>query len=268
MRLLWLSLLIPFVKSYPLCLNHRSTGTTSTTTANTSAISTVSIIPIVDKTFNLLFEGNQKFRNGTEYQKEPLSRGYSPKIMFIGCSDNSFSPSTIFQTEIVASQVNVANQFSGKDTNANAAVAFAVHNLGVKHIIIMGHYGCKGVHAAMTLQKSSLDKAVNPWLKPIRDLFFRSKRVEIKNTRDLMRGRNEGAMIVEDDDTGFRALVEENVRENVRRLMNESILSTMYRRKKVEGDEDIKVYVHGFVFNAATGEVKDVGVTSEPGFKK
>lgn len=114
--------------------------------------------------------------------------------MFIGCSDNGFSPNTIFQTQMgsITSQVNLANQFSGKDinasvmplhilyllisTNRNAAVAYAVHHLGVKHVVVMGHYGCKGVHTAMTSQTMAVDKAVEPWLKPVQEIFSKSKR--------------------------------------------------------------------------------------------
>jgi carbonic anhydrase len=60
--------------------------------------------------------------------------------------------------------------------NRNAAVAYAIHNLGVKHIVVLGHYGCKGVHAAMTSQTMAVDRAVEPWLKPVQNVFTKSKR--------------------------------------------------------------------------------------------
>ena len=106
-----------------------------------------------------LIEGYRKFRSAY-YEKnqelfETLDRdGQSPKILLIGCSDSRVDPAVIFwaQPGDVFVLRNVANLVPpyAPDSNlhgTSAAIEFAVRNLKVEHIIVMGHTGCGGVQA-------------------------------------------------------------------------------------------------------------------------
>jgi len=268
-----LSLLLSAVLTlaHPLSLRTLSTSTliiASTTSLTSAAIptSTPSAVATTNNTsisdLDILFEGNKKFREQrTELTKE-LARDLAPGILFIGCSDNRFSTETIFQTPIgsTVSQLNLANQFSAKDASSNAAVTYAIYDLDVKHIIVMGHYGCKSVQTAMSPQQS-VDKTVQTWLQPIINIYNRSRRVEIKDLRNSRKGNN--VAVIKTGDSALRALVEENVKANVKNLMNESILSMAYHRRN-KRVKKVKVYVHGFVFDEETGEVKNLDVSFGP----
>jgi len=216
----------------------------------------------VTNSFDLatLLEGNQKFRG----QKSELNAALAepPGVMFIGCSDNRLSTDAIFQTHpgSTVSQLNLANQFTGKDPGSDAAVAYAVDKLGVQHIIVLGHYGCKSVHMAMALQP--IDRILQTWLQPIVDIFSRSRRPEIKKVRNLRRW-NDNAGAAKADDDAFHALVEENVKATVKNIQNESVLSIAYHKKNHKTNK-VNVFVHGLVVNEDSGEVKDLGISFGP----
>ncbi|MFZ5746179.1 MAG: carbonic anhydrase [Pseudomonadota bacterium] len=86
-----------------------------------------------------------------------LSEGQSPRVMVIACSDSRVDPAQIFDTspgEIFVVR-NVANlvppfELDGKRHGVSAALEFAVTQLEVGEIVVMGHGACGGVHAAMT----------------------------------------------------------------------------------------------------------------------
>ena len=61
-------------------------------------------------------------------------------------------------------------------TIRTAAVAYAVESLQVQHIIVLGHYGCKGAESAITMPQN-LNSLVKSWIKPVTDLYFASRRL-------------------------------------------------------------------------------------------
>ena len=111
--------------------------------------------------FNDLIAGYQRFRsNGYREQHErweELSQGQSPKVMVIACSDSRVDPAQIFDTspgEIFVVR-NVANlvppfELGGGRHGVSAALEFAVSQLEVPEVVVMGHGACGGVHAALT----------------------------------------------------------------------------------------------------------------------
>jgi len=214
-----------------------------------------------------LYEGNQKFRQNTRLQAAKLV-DEAPSFMFLGCVDNRLSPNSIFNTPAgsVISHNNIANQYSSKDPSANAAVAYAVESLHVQHIIVLGHYGCKGVETAIT-QSSKASRMVRNWVKSVSDLYTRSRRREIvilRDSRKPRRGRDQGVETAPPaSDAGFRALVEENVKRGVKELHGNSILTQAYSGG-VKADTNHDVFVHGFVYDEATGEVHDLHISFGP----
>jgi carbonic anhydrase len=216
-----------------------------------------------------LYDGNQRFQQKIQVEAEKVAE-QEPGFMFLGCVDNRLSPSTIFGAPVgsIVTQNNIANQYSSDDPSAEAAVAYAIESLEVQHIIVLGHYGCKGVETAIT-RTDKASKIVRKWVQPIADMYKISRRAEIVKLRDSRkpkRGRPDGVKIAPPaDDAGFRALVEENVKRSVNELRYHSLLNKAYDRSlKNRNQEDIDVFVHGFVYDEATGEVNDLHVSFGP----
>jgi len=111
--------------------------------------------------FDELLAGYQRFR-GEDWSRQrarwaELRDGQNPKAMIIACSDSRVDPSQIFDTspgEIFVVR-NVANlvppfELDGSRHGVSAALEFAVTQLEVEEVIVMGHGSCGGVAAALT----------------------------------------------------------------------------------------------------------------------
>lgn len=146
--------------------------------------------------------------------------------MFIGCSDSRVSEGTIFSARpgTLFTERNIANQFFPTDPNtyvsnpfphpphmtntyfyySHAVVSYAVAVLNVKHVVVMGHYGCGGVAAAISSSPpttvDSANGAVQAWIQPIREIFQTSSRPEIVELREKIKGQTN----VEEPDTKER----------------------------------------------------------------
>ena len=113
--------------------------------------------------FNTHLEGYHRFRE-TGYQQQlarwsKLAEGQSPKTMVIACSDSRVDPATIFDTSpgemfVVRNVANLVPPFElgGGRHGVSAALEFAVTQLEVEEIIVMGHGSCGGVAAALSRQ--------------------------------------------------------------------------------------------------------------------
>jgi carbonic anhydrase len=111
--------------------------------------------------FSDLVAGYHRFR-AEEWPREharwaELSRGQSPKVMVIACSDSRVDPATIFGTHpgevfVVRNIANLVPPFElgGGRHGVSAALEFAVTQLEVEEIVVMGHGACGGVHAALS----------------------------------------------------------------------------------------------------------------------
>jgi len=111
--------------------------------------------------FTDLLDGYQRFRT-SEYRRhrdrwDELSEGQSPRVMVIACSDSRVDPAQIFDTvpgEIFAVR-NIANlvppfELGGGRHGVSAALEFAVTQLEVGEIVVLGHGSCGGVAAALS----------------------------------------------------------------------------------------------------------------------
>ena len=93
----------------------------------------------------------------------------SPDYFWIGCSDSRVPATEIVDLEPGEMFVhrNVGNLVPTGDINFNAALLFAVDVLRVRHVMVVGHYGCGGIRAA---RKGATDDVVGEWLAPVRSL--------------------------------------------------------------------------------------------------
>lgn len=101
-----------------------------------------------------------------------LANLQQPDYLWIGCSDSRVPANVIAGLEPgeVFVHRNVANLIHPADLNMLSVAEYAVHQLGVKHIIICGHYGCGGIRAAVSGERLGL---IDHWLQPIRDVADR-----------------------------------------------------------------------------------------------
>lgn len=115
--------------------------------------------------------------NADQYE-ELATYGQSPEIMLISCCDSRVDPETIFNAmpgELFVAR-NVANlippyETGGKFHGVSAGVEFAVLNLRVKHIVVMGHSGCGGVKAALDQSAAIQTEAqfISRWMSMLDD---------------------------------------------------------------------------------------------------
>src|SRR5438067_9072235 len=99
-----------------------------------------------------------------------LEAQQAPEYLWIGCSDSRVPANEIVDLDPGELFVhrNVANLAPPQDANYLSVLQFAVEVLQVKHVLVVGHYGCGGVRAAVDGRQRGL---VDHWLHPIRDVF-------------------------------------------------------------------------------------------------
>ncbi|SFE45244.1 carbonic anhydrase [Spirosoma endophyticum] len=167
-----------------------------------------------------------------------MAKGQTPEFLYIGCSDSRVAPDAFMGVKPgdVFIHRNIANLVPNNDISSLAVLQYAVESLQVKHIIVCGHYGCGGVKAATTHDDFGY---MNTWLRNIQDVY-RMYRDELD--------------ALEDPEARHRRLVELNVREQCMNVMKLSFV-----QKRLFDSKDIKV--HGWVYDLANGELKDMEVT-------
>ena len=123
-----------------------------------------------------------------------LSKQQAPKYLWIGCSDSRVPANQIIDMapgEVFVHR-NVANVMSHGDLNCLSVMQFAVDILKVEHILVVGHYGCGGVHAALTGTRVGL---ADNWLRHVGDVAAKHRELldesEFEATRHA-RLANEG----------------------------------------------------------------------------
>jgi carbonic anhydrase len=167
-----------------------------------------------------------------------LESQQAPEYLWIGCSDSRVPANEIVDLDPGELFVhrNVANLAPPQDANYLSVLQFAVDVLKVKHIMVVGHYGCGGVSAAVDGQRRGL---VDHWLHPIREVF-QAHRHELD--------------AIGDHQARLNRLCELNVIRQVMNVAADVFVQDAWAR----GQE---LCVHGWVYSIADGLIKDLGVT-------
>jgi len=189
-----------------------------------------------------LFEANKAWAQRMESERpgffKRLQSQQHPRYMWIGCSDSRVPANQITGLEPgeVFVHRNVANLVVHSDLNALSTVQFAVERLGVEHVIVVGHYGCSGVLAA--LESARIGLADN-WLRHIQDVRDRHQdlleRVQASSRHDR--------------------LVELNVIEQVRHVGQSTVVLDAWARGH-------QLSLHGWVYGIGDGLLQDMEVSA------
>lgn len=189
-----------------------------------------------------LFENNLEWSESKQ-NSDPdffrrLLKQQAPRYLWIGCSDSRVPANQIIGLDPgeVFVHRNVANLVVHTDLNALSVIQYAVDVLQVEHILVVGHYGCGGVTAALRNQQLGL---VDNWLRHVQDV----------------RERHAAMLDALPDETArINALCELNVRDQVENVSRTSVLRDAWARRQ-------RVAVHGWCYRLTDGLVTDLQVS-------
>ena len=169
---------------------------------------------------------------------ERLEGQQAPEYLWIGCSDSRVPANEIVDLDPGELFVhrNVANLAPPQDANYLSVLQFAVDVLKVKHVMVVGHYGCGGVKAAVDGKRRGL---VDHWLHPIREVAH-AHRHELD--------------AIDEDTARHNRLCELNVIRQVRNVGSDVFVQDAWARGQ-------KLSVHGWVYSLANGHITDLDVT-------
>lgn len=162
----------------------------------------------------------------------------APEYLWIGCSDSRVPANEIVDLDPGELFVhrNVANLAPPQDANYLSVLQFAVDVIKVKHVMVVGHYGCGGIAAAIDGKRRGL---VDHWLHPIREVAH-DHRHELE--------------VIPEERARLDRLCELNVIRQVRNVASDVFVQDAWARGQ-------SLCVHGWVYSLATGLVNDLGVT-------
>ena len=167
-----------------------------------------------------------------------LENQQSPEYLWIGCSDSRVPANEIVGLDPGELFVhrNVANLAPPQDANYLSVLQFAVDVIKVKHIMVVGHYGCGGVRAAVGNDRLGL---VDHWLHPIREVYA-ANRDELES--------------LDGEKDRWDRLCELNVIRQVQNVASDIFVQDAWARGQ-------SLSVHGWCYRLSNGLVNDLGVT-------
>ncbi|PCH42272.1 carbonic anhydrase [Wolfiporia cocos MD-104 SS10] len=163
------------------------------------------------------------------------AKGQAPKILWIGCADSRVPESvlTVSKPGDIFVHRNIANQVHLEDDNILSVLTYAVWEVGVTHVIVVGHTHCGGAAACCAAAQAPVatppSTPLERWLAPLTAI-----------------ARENGYTPAE--------LVEANVREQVA-----NAAKTEQLRSAWEAGKDVKLY--GWVYDIEQGRLHDMGIT-------
>ena len=166
-----------------------------------------------------------------------LKSQQSPKYMWIGCSDSRVPANQITGLEPgeVFVHRNVANVVVTTDLNCLSTIQFAVDQLKVEHVMVVGHSGCGGVNAALNNLRVGL---VDNWLRHIKDV----------------RDRHVGILDAAPPEERLDILCELNVIEQVMNVAHTTVVQDAWARGQ-------RISLHGWVYGLSDGLLQDLHIT-------
>lgn len=189
-----------------------------------------------------LFESNRRWAE-QQVVKNPgffsrLLAQQNPEYMWIGCSDSRVPANQI--TGLDPGEVfvhrNVANVVVPTDLNCLSTLQYAVDQLKVKHVLVVGHYGCGGVAAALHEQRVGL---ADNWIRHVRDVYDRHiRRMERVSAERQLDG-----------------LCELNTIEQVIKVAQTTVVTDAWAR-----GQDLTL--HGWVYGISDGLIHDMHMTA------
>ena len=170
---------------------------------------------------------------------ERLSHQQSPEYLWIGCADSRVPANQIvglLPGELFVHR-NVANVVVHTDLNCLSVLQFAVDVLKVKHVMVVGHYGCGGVAAALRNDKLGL---IDNWLRHVQDVAARH--------RDALAR-------MEDDEARVDLLCELNVVEQAVNVCQTTIVQDAWARGQA-------LTVHSLIYRLQDGLLRDLRMSA------
>lgn len=185
---------------------------------------------------NELIENNElwikeKLKNDDNYFTK-LSKGQNPRYLMISCSDSRVPLNSMLKAEPgeIFIHRNIANQINMTDINFLSVLEYSIEHLFIKHIIVVGHYSCGGIAAAV----DSVDQGlVENWITPVNDIY--NKNIdELSEIKDIQKRMDR--------------LAEINVLEQAKNLIKIPIYQRALKRKKYP-------MLHAWIFDIYTGKI-------------
>ena len=203
---------------------------------------------IMSEQLNHLLENNKRWVEGITERDDQffhrLAAQQTPKYLWIGCSDSRVPANEIIGLlpgEVFVHR-NVANVVVHSDLNCLSVIQYAVEVLKVEHILVVGHYGCGGVRAALGDSEFGL---IDNWLRHIKDVRekYQAYLEEVTDQREK-----------EDK------MCELNVIEQVFNVCHTTIVQNAWKNGQ-------KLTVRGWVYSLEDGLIRDlkVAVSSRDG---
>ena len=187
-----------------------------------------------------LFDYNQAWSRQMQ-QIDPgffgkLAQLQAPEYLWIGCSDSRVPANQIvglLPGEVFVHR-NIANVVVHTDLNALAVIQYAVDVLQVKHVMVVGHYGCGGVKAALERTRVGL---TDLWLRHVQDVHARHLQAVDSLAPERRHDR----------------LCELNVIEQVANVAQTVVVQDAWRRGQ-------RLTVHGWIYGLQDGLIRDLGM--------
>lgn len=193
-----------------------------------------------------LLERNREWAERLEREDpgffKSLSQQQSPEFLWIGCSDSRVPANQIIDMapgEVFVHR-NIANVVSHSDLNCLSVLQFAVDLLKVKHVLVVGHYGCSGVEAALNNRRVGL---ADNWLRHVVDLRDLHS--------DLFNERPELTPALRHD-----LLCELNALEQAVNVAQTTVVTDAWERGQ-------KLAIHAWVYSLSNGRVTDLQLSCD-----
>ena len=189
-----------------------------------------------------LFENNRLWAERKRTQDPEyftrLAAQQSPEYLWIGCSDSRVPANQI--TGLAPGEIfvhrNVSNLVVHSDLNCLSVMQFAVDALKVRHIMVVGHYGCGGVRAAFEERRLGL---IDNWLRHVQDVREKHQ-ILLDETPENQR---------------LDRLCELNVIEQVANVCRTTLVQDAWARGQ-------KLSIHGWIYGIEDGRLRETALAA------